>query len=173
MADETSLTPAGNTPERKPATLPAQSRAAAAQRLNDIPQRPMRGVHYTAPQRSTHPVGWRTRRYLKRKHLRRSNLHVARMERVGTQITLLPMALGTLVIFLVMSSVLVGAVALVNATTERFGADVVTLDDILPKDSLKIYDDHGTVVYQMVKNGLQTTVAMGQSVRYLINGDIA
>jgi membrane peptidoglycan carboxypeptidase len=173
MSDETSVIPEEITPERKPATLPVYSRAAAAQRLNDIPQQPTRGVHYLAPHKSAHALGWRTRRHLKRKNLRRSNLHAAAMDRWGTQITLMPMAVGALLVFLVMSTVLVGAVALINATQQRFGADVVTLADILPKDSLKMYDDHGTLMYQSIRDGMQTTVPLSQISPNLINGEVA
>ncbi len=110
---------------------------------------------------------------MKRKKLRRSNLRVAAMERLGTRVTLLPMALGTLVIFFIMSGVLVGLVALINATQQRFGSDVVTLEDILPKDSLKMYDDHGTLLYQMVNNGLQTTEPLAQISPNLVNAEVA
>lgn len=173
MSDETSVTSVDETPGRKPATLPEHSRAAAAQRLSDKAHPPTRGVHYMAPHRSAHALGWRTRRHLKRKSLRRSNLHVAAMERLGTQMTLLPMALIALAVFLVMSSVLVGAVALVNATQKRFGTDVVTLQDILPRDSLKMYDDHGTLLYQMTKDGLQTSVPLSQISQNLTNAEVA
>ncbi|MGH2506269.1 MAG: transglycosylase domain-containing protein, partial [Ktedonobacteraceae bacterium] len=173
MSDETSVIPDEITPERQPAALPVHSRAAAAQRLNDIPQRPARGVHYLAPHRSTHALGWRTRRHLKRKNLRRSSQHAAAMDRWGTQMTMLPMAIGALLVFLIMSTVLVGAVALVNATQLRFGSDVVTLEDILPKDSLKMYDDRGTLMYQIVKDGMQTTVPLAQISPNLTNAEVA
>lgn len=113
------------------------------------------------------------RRYLKRKYLRRSNLHVAAMERLGTQVTMLPMALGALVVCLIMSSVLVGAVALINATQERFGSSVVTLEDILPRDNLKMYDDHGAPLYQIVNNGLQTTEPLSKISPNLVNAEVA
>lgn len=173
MPDETSIMPEEPAPERKPATLPTHSRAAAAQRLNDLPQHPARGVHYLAPHRSAHALGWRTRRHLKRKNLRRSNQQVAAMEHIGTGLTMLPMAIGALLVFLIMSTVLVGAVALVNATQQRFGSEVVTLEDILPKDSLKMYDSQGSLLYQMVKNGLQTTVPLSQISPNLINAEVA
>lgn len=178
MADETSMTPKGDAAERKPATLPEHSRAAAAQRLSEQRQPATRGVHYKAPHnrahyQNNHGLAWRIRRHLKRKNLRRSNMHVAAMERVGTQLTLMPMALIALVIVLVMSTVLVGAVALVNATQQRFGSDIVTLQDILPKDSLKMYDSHGSMIFQMAKDGLQTTVPLSQISQNMINAQIA
>ncbi|HLI71475.1 MAG TPA: transglycosylase domain-containing protein [Ktedonobacteraceae bacterium] len=175
MPDKTSMTPAQgeNVPERRPASLPEHSRAAAAQRLSERSRPAKRGVHYMAPHRSAHAPGWRTRRHLKRKSLRKSNLQVAAMERLGTQMTLLPMALIALAVFLVMSGILVGAVALINATHERFGSEVVTLQDILPKDNLKMYDDQNHLIYQMTSDGLQTSVPLSQISRNLINAEVA
>ena len=98
---------------------------------------------------------------------------MAAMEHKSTQMTMLPMAMGTLIIFLVMSSILVGAVALVNATQERFGSDIVTLEDILPKDSLKMYDDNDTLIYQMAMDGLQTTEPLSKMSQNMINAQIA
>ncbi|HLI70465.1 MAG TPA: transglycosylase domain-containing protein [Ktedonobacteraceae bacterium] len=173
MSKNTSWDSQGSRPELKPATSPEQRRAAVAQRMGEKPPQVTRGVYYSAPQRSTHAPGWRTRRYLKRKYLRRSNLQVAAMEHLSTQLTLLPMALIALVIVLLMSGVLVGAVALMNATQQRYGADVVTLADILPGDSLKLYDRHGTLFYQMTNEGLQTSVPLSQISRNLINAEVA
>jgi hypothetical protein len=92
MAGETSRGPGEKSLERRPATLPENSRAAAAQRMSDQTLSATRGVHYMAPHRGSRRLGWRIRRHLKRKSLRRSNEHVAAMERIGTQLTLLPMA---------------------------------------------------------------------------------
>ncbi|HEY0756990.1 MAG TPA: transglycosylase domain-containing protein [Ktedonobacteraceae bacterium] len=173
MADETSMTPGEKSPERRAATLPEHSRAAAAQRLSDQPQLAKQGVRYMAPHCNSHRLGWRVRRHLKRKSLRRSNQHVAAIERIGTQLTLLPMAVMALIIFLVMSTVLVGAVALIDATQQRFGSSIVTLTDILPKDSLKMYDDRGVLMYQMTKDGMQTTVPLNQISPYMVNAQVA
>src|SRR5579883_821389 len=155
MSKNTSWDSQGSRPELKPATSPEQRRAAVAQRMGEKPPQVTRGVYYSAPQRSTHAPGWRTRRYLKRKYLRRSNLQVAAMEHLSTQLTLLPMALIALVIVLLMSGVL------------------VTLADILPGDSLKLYDRHGTLFYQMTNEGLQTSVPLSQISRNLINAEVA
>src|SRR5215470_4015730 len=126
----------------RPAKLPEHSRAAAAQRLNDLPQKPARGVYYAVPHRLTHPTGWRTRRYLKRKHLRLSNEQYATTDRIGTQFTMLPMALGGLAFIVVLASIFVGVTAIVQATQERFQQKMTTLADIIPRDSLKMYDMH-------------------------------
>lgn len=173
MSDETPIRPPENSSERRPAILPEHSQAAAAQRRSDRIQPGVRGIHYVAPHRKTTQSNKRMRRYLKRKHLRKSNLHVAAMERLGTQMTLLPMALIALCIFLIMSGVLVGAGALINATQQRFGSDIVTLEDILPKDNLKMYDDKNTLIFQAVSDGIQTTVPLSQISPHLINAEIA
>ncbi|HZS75068.1 MAG TPA: transglycosylase domain-containing protein [Ktedonobacteraceae bacterium] len=157
----------------RPAKLPEHSRAVAAQRLSEIPERPARGAYYPVPHRRHHPPGWRTRRYLKRKKLRKTNEKYAWVDRIGTQYTMLPMAFGALITVIVLTSVLVGLVAVVQATQIRYGGDVTTLADILPKDSLKMYDMHGTMIYQMTDQGLQTTVPLSQISPNLIHAEIA
>jgi len=157
----------------KPAKLPAHSRAAAAQQLNDAPQKPERGVYYPVPHRKVAPTGWRTRRYLKRKSLRRSNQQYAATDRLGTQATMLPMALGALAIMIVLASVLVTLTAVVEATQMRYQQSAVTLADILPGDSLKMYDMHGSMIYQMVDQGLQTSVPFSQISPNIVHAEIA
>src|SRR5207248_1805129 len=63
--------------------------------------------------------------------------------------------------------------AAVMATQQRYQQQVVTLADILPKDNLKMYDANGTLIYQMVNQGLQTTVPLSQISPNLINAEIA
>ncbi len=157
----------------KPATLPVTSRAAAAQRLNALPEKPARGVYYPVPHRKTAPTGWRTRRYIKRRHLRRSAEQYAVVERMGTQYTMLPMAFIALLIMVLVTGLMVGLTAAVEATQQRYSQQVTTLEDILPKDSLKMYDEHGTMIYQMVDQGLQTTVPLSQISQNLINAEVA
>lgn len=157
----------------KPAKLPVHSRAAAAQRLNDIPEPPDRGVYYPVPHHLTNPPGWRTKRYIKRKNLRQSNLRYAITERIGTQWTMLPMAFGALITIVVLTSVLVTLTAIITATQQRYGQQVTTLEDILPKDSLKAYDVHGAPLFQMTDQGLQTSVPLSQVSTHLVHAEIA
>ncbi|HLH62034.1 MAG TPA: transglycosylase domain-containing protein [Ktedonobacteraceae bacterium] len=157
----------------KPATLPATSRAAAAQRLNALPEKPARGAYYAVPHRKTAPTGWRTRRYIKRRHLRRSIEQYAIVDRMGTRYTMLPMAFIALLIMVLVTGLMVGLTAAVEATQQRYSQQVITLEDILPKDSLKMYDEHGTMIYQMVDQGLQTTVPLSQISQHLINAEVA
>lgn len=156
-----------------PAKLPAHSRAAAAQRLADLPELPSRGVYYPVPHRKTQQTGWRTRRHLKRKNLRHSNLRYAAIDRLTTQWAMLPMAIGALIFVVVAASVLVTLSAAIQATQQRYSQEVTTLQDILPKDSLKAYDSHGTLIYQMTNQGLQTTVPLNKISPYLAHAEIA
>jgi hypothetical protein len=144
----------------KPAKLPTHSRAVAAQRLNDVPEKPRRGAYYAVPHRRIHPTGWRTRRYIKRRALERTSRQVASIERIGTQVTMLPMALCVLAIMVALTGLLITLTAAVEATNLHYQSDIVTLADILPGDSLKMYDEHNTLIYQMVDQGLQTTVSL-------------
>jgi len=155
-----------------PAKLPAHSRAAAAQRLDERPLKPAVGTYYAVPHRKP-PMGWRTKRYIKRKNLRRSNLQYAAVDRLGTQWTMLPMAMGAMAVVVVMVSLLITLVAVDQATQQRYEQQVLTLPDILPKDSLKMYDSQGTLIYQMTNQGLQTTVPLSQISQNLINAEIA
>jgi membrane peptidoglycan carboxypeptidase len=156
-----------------PAKLPPHSRAAAAQRLNDRPEKPTRGFYYEVAHRQSNPAGWRTKRHLKRKNLRISNLRYAAVDRMGTKWTLLPMAIGALLILVVLSTVLVTITAAMNATHQRYGEDVTTLTDILPKDSLKMYDSKGILIYQAADQGLQSSVPLSKISKHLINAEIA
>src|SRR6266700_2861712 len=119
-----------------PATLPPSSRAAAAQRLNDRPLNNIRGVYYPVPHTNANPDGWRTKRHLKRKKLRFNNLQTLAVERLGTWGAMLPMASIALVCIVILSGILVTFSAVVAATQERYGHQILTLQDILPKDSL-------------------------------------
>jgi membrane peptidoglycan carboxypeptidase len=157
---------------KRPAKLPLHSRAAAAQRLNDRPEKPPRGVYYAVPHRRLYPTGWRTKRHIKRKLLNQSNRRYAAADR-STQWSMLPMAFGTMIVFLLAASFLVTLSALANATQQRYGQQVTTLADILPKDSLKIYDSHGALLYQAIDQGLQTTVPLSKISRHLIDAEVA
>ncbi len=156
-----------------PAKLPVHSRAAASQSLGERPQRPVPGVYYAVPHRNLHSRGWRTRRHLKRKNLHRSNLKVSQIERISTQWSMLPLAFGSLLVVVILASLLVGFTAVVEATQQRYQQQIVTLADILPKDSLKMYDQQGALIYQMTDQGLQTTVPLSKISPNLVNAEVA
>jgi len=156
-----------------PAKLPAHSRAAAAQKLDERPARNVRGAYYPVAHLKHHLPGWRMRRHLKRRNLRRSNQQYAAIDRIGTQWTMLPMAFGSLIVIIVLATLLVALTAAVEATQMRYQQQVTTLADILPKDSLKMYDKHGTLIDQMVDQGLQTTVPLSSVSPNLIHAEVA
>lgn len=169
----THLSGDGQTASRQVAQLPAHSRAAAAQRLNTLPERPERGVYYAVPHNQPNPTGWRTKRHIKRKYLRSSNLRYAAIDNIGTKWAMLPLAFGSLIVIVVLASVLVTLTAVVGATQQRYQQQVTTLYDILPKDSLKAYDSHGTLLYQAIDQGIQTTVPLAKISPNLVHAEIA
>lgn len=164
------------TPEqpREAAKLPKDSRAAAAQRLDEqAPYTVRRGVYYDAPHNPSHPQGWYIRRHMKRRNLRRSNLQYARVDRFGTRWSLMPMALSTLVLFLVSGTLFVVYTAFATSVNQRYQGDLVTLSDLLPKDSLRMYDDQGTQIFEAVDQGLQISEPLDKISVNLVHSEIA
>ncbi len=159
MQDEKQPT-SGSTAILTPAKLPENSRAAAAQRLDERPPKPAVGAYYKVPHRNPYPRGWRTKRYLKRKNLRRSNQLYASTERFSTKWAMLPLTITSLLVVFLVTGILVAVVGAAGATQQRYGKEVTTLEDILPKDNLKLFDAHGTPIYQMLDQGLQTSVPL-------------
>ncbi len=165
----------GQAPPRAtgPAIPPVHSRAAAAQRLNELPMLPTPGTYYPVAQRPLYPLGWRTRRYWKLKKLRASNQRFAASERFEIRLAILPLASFLLMVAVILGSVSVALSGVVAATQLRFGQQLTTLEDIIPQDSLKMYDMHGTLIYQMLDQGLQTSVPLSEISPYLIHAEIA
>ncbi len=157
----------------QPAKLPEHSRAAAAQRLSNQPQKPLPGLWYDVPQRSQHPEGWHLRRYLKRKHLRHSHQEYVKADRSSTRWGLLPLVTMILMVSVSIASTLAAYTAWANAVNTRYLHQVVTLQDILPKDNLKMYDEHGRLIYQMVDQGLQTSEPFANISPNLANAEVA
>ncbi|QBD80727.1 penicillin-binding protein [Ktedonosporobacter rubrisoli] len=176
--DKTSSTTAEETSKQArvavlPAKLPENSRAARAQRLNDMPEEPTRGVYYKVPHKLSQPTGWRTKRHLKRRNLHLSNLRYLATERLGTRGAMLPLASAILAIAVISATILVAISVLADATNQRYGQQVLTLQDILPKDNLKIYDSRGSMIYQATDAGLQTTVPLSKISPHLVNAEVA
>ncbi len=161
------------TASRPVAQLPAHSRAAAAQRLNALPERPERGTYYAVPHNQPNPTGWRTKRHIKRKNLRSSNQRYTAVDNIGTKWAMLPLAFGSLIVVIILASVLVTLSAVIGATQQRYDGQVTTLEDILPKDSLKMYDSHGTMLYQAIDQGVQTSVPLAKISSNLEHAEIA
>jgi len=162
-----------NEQPRVPAKLPPQSRAAAAQRLDERPLPAIRGHYYDVPHLPLHPRGWYLRRHLKRKNLHRSNQQYTVVERVGTHFSLLPLAFAILVLIVVAGSFFVVYTAFATAANQRFQGDIVRLADILPKDSLRIYDEHRTTIYEAVDQGLQISEPLNNISPNLVDAEMA
>src|SRR5436305_1174520 len=156
-----------------PAKLPSYSRAALAQRLNDVPEAPTRGVYYPVPHLHEHPIGWRIKRHGKRKNLRNSNLRFSLADRRGTLWALTPMAIFVMAFVIIATTIMTTYIAIQASTDQHFGQKMTTLPDILPKDSLKIYDSQGVLLYQSIDQGLQTSVPLSKISPHLLHAEIA
>ena len=159
---------------RVPAKLPERSRAAAAQRLDEKPQfLERRGTYYEVAHKRLHEQGWYIQRHMKRKKLHRSNLHYAKVDRFGTRWSLMPMAISTLALIFIVGSFFVIYMAFATAVNQRYQNNIVTLASLLPKDSLRMYDEHGTLIYEAIDQGLQTSETLDKISPNLIHSEIA
>jgi membrane peptidoglycan carboxypeptidase len=158
---------------RTPARLSPQSRAAAAQRLYDRPLPAMHGLYYDTPHHPLHPRGWHLGRHLKRKHLRYSNQRYTATDRLGTRWSLLPLAFILLSLTVAAGSLFVGYTAFAQAVNQRYQGDIIGLADLLPKDSLRMYDDHGSLIYEAVDQGLQLSEPFTSISPNLVHAEIA
>jgi penicillin-binding protein 1A len=155
-----------------PAKLPPYSQAAIAQRLNDVPERSMVGFVYDAPQLRLHPAGWRTQRHVKRKLLRRFFMRATAVERQSARMVLNGALIG-LTLSIIFAVIFVTISSIASATQEHFGDQVVRLEDVLPKDSLRAYDIHGQLVYEAIDQGLQVSVPLSKISPHMINAQVA
>jgi penicillin-binding protein 1A len=155
-----------------PAKLPLHSQAAVAQRLNDVPEKPVAGFMYSAPHLRVHPTGWRTKRHVKRKKLRINLMHAALMEHRST-LTLRNLAIGVFTLMVVSSIAFATFASFIGATQQRFGNEVPRLEDVLPGDSLRLYDMHGQQIYEATDQGLQISVPFSKISRSMMNAQIA
>ncbi|HEY0754507.1 MAG TPA: transglycosylase domain-containing protein [Ktedonobacteraceae bacterium] len=161
-------------PSRAPATLPKHSRAAAAQLLDEKPQfLATRGAYYENAHTALHEQGWYIRRHMKRKHLHRSNLHYAQVDRAGTRWSLMPLAVSTLALIFLAGSFFVIYTAFVAAINQRYQNQIVTLTSLLPGDSLRMYDEHGTRIFEAADQGLQTSEPLNAISPLLVHAEIA
>lgn len=157
----------------RPAKMPPQSHAAAAQRLGDRPLPAPHGYYYDVPHHPLHPKGWLLRRHLKRKRLHYSIQQYTTTDRMGTRWALLPLACAILALIIAAGSLLVSYAAFATAVDQHYQGDLVTLADLLPKDSLRMYDEHGTLLYEAVDQGLQLSEPFNAISPNLVHAEIA
>lgn len=157
---------------RLPAKLPIHSQAALAQRLNDVAPPPEPGLSYPMAHNPQHPRGWRTRRHIKRRRFHQAMHSLYAAQRMGSH-AVIPLTLTYLSVLLVIMVVSVTVISFINATHEKYGNASTTLEDILPRDNLKIYDARGNIIYQMADRGLQTSLPLSKISPHLIHAEIA
>jgi penicillin-binding protein 1A len=155
-----------------PAKLAENSRAAAAQRLSDQPDKVAPGFYYEATHRRLHEPGWHFKMHIKRKNLHLSNLRVKGTERIGLKWVILPMGIGVMLLVVLGATLLTSFTAMSNATNERYQSQVVTLADVLPQDNLKMYDASGHLLYQAIDQGVQTSEPLDKISPYLQSAEI-
>jgi len=156
-----------------PATPPSQYPAATPQRVDWRPLPAPPGFFYETPHQPLHSRGWHLRRHLKRKYLHRSKLRYTATDRKGTRWSLLPLAFIFLTLMIVGGSLLVGYTAFALDVNQRYQGDVIGLADILPKDSLRMYDENGTLIYEAMDQGLQISEPFNDISSNLVNAEIA
>ncbi len=112
------------------------------------------------------------KRYLLRKNLRRTNTRMEGGWRKRRRLIIVSVVIS-LIVLISLASVLVTAAATTRATQLQYQQQITTLADILPKDSLKMYDVHGQLIYQMADKGLQTSVPLSGIAPYLVQAEVA
>ncbi|GCE17097.1 transglycosylase domain-containing protein [Dictyobacter kobayashii] len=157
---------------RQPMKLPAYSQAAVAQRLGEAPEAPTPGVMYEGSHKRLHEPGWHTKRYLKRKTLRGTNTQVEIRARKTTR-TMVSVIISAFSVLLVVLIVFVTYMGFANAVDQQYQGRVMTLQDTLPKDNLKIYDAQNTLIYQKSDEGVQTTLPLNKISKNLVNAEVA
>src|SRR5579884_1497854 len=156
-----------------PARLSPHSRAAGAQRVDERPLPVPRGYYHPVANHRTHPKGWHLQHHLKRKKLQRSNEKYRAVDRMGTFWSLLPLAFAILAFLITTASLLTGYAAFSTAVDRRYQHDILTLADILPRDSLRMYDANGTQIYEAIDQGLQISEPFDKISPNLVHAEIA
>ena len=86
---------------------------------------------------------------------------------------MLPISCHILAQLNAVGSVLIGYKSFWEAVNPHYRGDIATLIDILPKDSLRMYDAHGTLIYEAVDQGLQISEPFNAISPNLVHAEIA
>ncbi len=125
---------------------------------------------------SDHQVRFRRRRRLRRfsrKHMRQVRTHEDQARR-KLWLTIATVVMSILVILLSLGTAgTVIAYQFYTNTQTKYTHQVVTLNDLLPQDNLKMYDSKGILIMQMTDQGLHTSVSLDQIAPILQNATIA
>jgi membrane peptidoglycan carboxypeptidase len=112
-------------------------------------------------------------RHYARKHLRGKRQHVWRS---FNHFWLTILFVATIVMFLFLATTGTGAYIsyrFYSETNIEFGEQVSSLHNLMPRDNLKIYDSQGTLLSQIVDQGMHTEVPLKQITPDLINATVA
>ena len=154
------------------AKLPKSSRAAAAQRLGDVPMKASPGISYEGSHHRLHDSKWRMKRHWKRKNLRLSRSRDAVHERIAIKRVMLPIGISILLISVLTASIWAYVNISIKDTNARYQTQITTLADVLPKDNLKMYDASGHLLYQATGDGVQTSEPLDKIALNLQNAEI-
>ena len=154
------------------AKLPKRSRAAAAQRLGDVPLKASPGVSYEGSHHRLHDAKWRLKRHWKRKNLRSTRSRDAAHDQKAIKRVMLPIGISILLISVLTASIWAYVNASIKDTNTRYQAKITTLADVLPKDNLKMYDGSGHLLYQATGDGVQTSEPLDKIALNLQNAEI-
>ncbi len=120
-----------------------------------------------------HPTGWYVRRHLKRKNLRRTNQHYQATDWVSIRWSIMPLSFAMIVLAVVAGGFFAGYTSFANAVNQHYQGEVASLVDMLPGDSLRMYDEHGTMIYEAADQGLQISEPLNSISANLMHAEIA
>ncbi|HYX49599.1 MAG TPA: biosynthetic peptidoglycan transglycosylase, partial [Ktedonobacteraceae bacterium] len=155
------------------AKLLLQSHTVVSERLVDRPQSTPHGHPIVAPPQPVHSRRWHLRLHLKRKRLRRIFQRYGTTDRQGIRWSMLPVAFVILALLVIVGSILVGYTSITEAVGQRYQGKIASLVDMLPRDSLRMYDTHGTLIYEAVDQGLQISEPYNDISSNLVHAEIA
>src|SRR5579884_413597 len=119
---------------------------------------------------------WRRRKMLR--HYARKQLRLARAAERRRRGRFWLSTISTLVFLFILLSSLVGAglsaaYSFYQQTQRQYGRQVLTLQDLLPLDNLKMYDSKGVLIGQLADQGLHTAVTFDQIAPALAQATVA
>lgn len=112
------------------------------------------------------------------RHYSRKQLRLARVAERRQRGRFWLSIISTLVFLLIILSSLVGAglsaaYSFYQQTQQQYGRQVLTLQDLLPLDNLKMYDSKGVLIGQLADQGLHTSVTFSQIAPALAEATVA
>ncbi len=169
-----SLPPAVIPPEQRALEPVAQEERALI--VPEEPELPAQRRPLPKPPAAGAPLPGRpyTRAQVLHRHWKRGRLHASTLRyrrqqrRVGIGLTASVLIPSMLALMVMLAAAGLG---FLYYTYEK--AQLLALASELPKDSLKVYDSQGNLIYQLADQGLQTTVPLDQISPNVINATIA